>query len=310
MDLRHLRAFAAVAESRSFSKAARRVHIAQPPLSRHIRQLENEIGVTLFVRTTTGVQLTREGTVLLEKARAVLAEAGGFLELAGRAKTGMTSAVKVGVARGLAEVVNAVRVHLLGRNPEVSIEGLDMDSSRQYEALCQRTIDIGVLRHVDDHASVEFDVLFEERFVVVMNDHNALARRKSLRLTQVAGETLLLHERNWAALAYDKILAMYADAKVTPHVITLHASPGEQASMLAVAAGEGISLGLKSAVSRSYVAVSGVTVVPLEEPDAVLQVLAAWRKGETSPLVQQFLVSAREVFPPRAGEARTAEKNL
>lgn len=59
MDLRHPRAFAAVAESRSFSSAARRMHVAQPPLSRHIRQLENEIGVTLFVRTTTGVQLSR-----------------------------------------------------------------------------------------------------------------------------------------------------------------------------------------------------------------------------------------------------------
>src|SRR5213075_445738 len=66
MDLRHLRAFAAVADSRSFSKAARQLRIAQPPLSRHIRQLEIEIGVRLFVRTTSGVSLTREGTLLLE----------------------------------------------------------------------------------------------------------------------------------------------------------------------------------------------------------------------------------------------------
>jgi biopolymer transport protein ExbD len=64
MDLRHLRAFAAVADSHSFSKAARQLHVAQPPLSRHIRQLENEIGVKVFLRTTTGVQLTREGTML------------------------------------------------------------------------------------------------------------------------------------------------------------------------------------------------------------------------------------------------------
>ena len=84
MDLRHLRAFAAVADSRSFSKAARQLQIAQPPLSRHIRQLENEIGVKLFLRTTSGVELTREGALLLEKARTVLAEAGGFIDLAGR----------------------------------------------------------------------------------------------------------------------------------------------------------------------------------------------------------------------------------
>jgi LysR family transcriptional regulator, benzoate and cis,cis-muconate-responsive activator of ben and cat genes len=308
MDLRHLRAFAAVADSHSFSKAARQLHVAQPPLSRHIRQLENEIGVKLFLRTTTGVQLTREGTLLLEKARTVLAEAGGFLELAGRAKSGMTSIVKVGIARGLAEVVNAVRVHLLGRNPEVSIEGLDIDSSRQYEALRQRTIDIAVLRHVDDHVGVEFEALFEERFVVVLSDHHPLARRRSLRLRQIADEPLLLHERSWAPLAYDKILALYAKASVVPNLITLHASPGDQASMLAVAAGEGICLALKSAVSRSFVPVSGVAVCPLDEPDAVLQVLVAWRKGETSRIVQQFLQSAREVFPAKGDDARASAR--
>ena len=284
------------------------MHIAQPPLSRHIRQLENEIGVTLFVRNTTGVQLTREGALLLEKARVVLAEAGNFLELAGRAKTGMSSAVKVGMARGLAEVVNAVRVHLLGRHPEVSMEGLDMDSSRQYEALSRRTIDIGFLRHVDDHAGVETEVLFEERFVAVLGDHHPLARKRFVRLRQLAGEPLLLHERNWAALAYDKIRAMYARAAVTPNIVTLHASPGDQASMLAVAAGEGICLALRSAVSRSYVPVSGVTVVPLDEPDAVLSVEVAWRRGEAPPLVQQFLQSSREVFPPKGADVRTGAR--
>ena len=303
MDLRHLRVFAAVADSRSFSKAARQLHIAQPPLSRHIRQLEDEIGVRLFVRTTTGVQLTREGTVLLEKARTVLAEAGGFLELAGRAKTGLTTTVKVGMARGLADVVNAVRVHLLGRSPDVSLEGLDMDSSRQYEALRQRTLDIGVLRHVDDQPGVDCEMLFDERFVVVMSDHHPLARRRSLRLGHLVDLPLLLHERDWAALAYDKIRAMYARAAVTPTIVPLHASPGDQASMLAVAAGAGICLALKSAVSRSYVPVSGVAVIPLDEPDAVLQVQVAWRRGETSRVVQQFLQSAREVFPVNDGGA-------
>jgi DNA-binding transcriptional LysR family regulator len=303
MDLRHLRAFSSVAEFRSFSKAARHLHIAQPPLSRHIRQLENELGVKLFERTTTGVELTREGALLLEKGRGVLADVGAFIDLAGRLRDGTTSTVRVGLARGLGEVVNRVRVQLLARHAQISIEGLDMVSSRQYDALRAGAIDVGVLRHVEDHPEIDTEPLFEERFVVMVNDRNPLAKRRSLHLKQLASEPLLIHDREWAALAYDKILALYAAAGVAPGVVTLHAEPGEQASMLAVASGEGICLALKSPLSRSYVSVSGVAAIPLDEPQANLQVQVAWRKGETSLNVQEFLESAREVFSARSERA-------
>jgi DNA-binding transcriptional LysR family regulator len=296
MDLRHLRAFAAVADSRSFSKAARQLKVAQPPLSRHIRQLEDELGVKLFVRSTIGVELTREGAVLLEKARGVLAEASGFLELAGRAKSGAAHALRIGMARGLCEVVNRVRVHMIGRHPGVSIEGTDIASSSQYAALRRRTIDIGVMRHVDVDAAVESQPLFAERFVAILSEHHPLARKKSIKLKQLADQPLLIHDREWAALAHDKILGLYAAAGVTPAIVTLHAEPGDQASMLAVASGEGVSLALRSAISRSYVPVGGVAVVPLDEPGAELQVQVTWRKGESSRTVHQFVQSARDVF--------------
>src|SRR5262249_10951163 len=164
--------------------AARLLRIAQPPLSRHIRQLENELGVKLFVRTTSGVHLTCEGTVLLEKARALLTDAGGFLELATRMKNGTMSVLKVGIAPGLGEAGTRIRLHLLERQPEISIEGLDVVSGRQYDALRQGAIDVGVLRHVDDRTAIESAPLFDERFVVILYDRHPLARRRSLRLKQ------------------------------------------------------------------------------------------------------------------------------
>ena len=297
MELHHLRAFSIIAESRSFSKAARQLHVSQPPLSRHIHQLEEELGVKLFVRSTSGVELTREGLMLLEKARTVLAEADGFVELAGRAKTGVTNRLRVGMARGLCEVVNRIRLHLMSRVPEITIEGSDIASSSQHRALEERTIDIGVSRHVADDPAVRCEMLFRERFVVVVSENNPLSKRKSLQLKQLADEPLLLHKREWAALSYDKILQLYANADVTPNIVTLQAEPGDQASMLAVASGKGISLALQSPVSRSYLPVTGVAEVPLEDPDAQLQVQVAWRNGETSRTVQQFLEAAREVFP-------------
>jgi LysR family transcriptional regulator, benzoate and cis,cis-muconate-responsive activator of ben and cat genes len=297
MELHHLRAFSIIAESRSFSKAARQLHVSQPPLSRHIHQLEEELGVKLFVRSASGVELTREGLMLLEQARTVLAEADGFVELAGRAKTGVANRLRVGMARGLCEVVNRIRLHLLSRVPEITIEGSDVASSSQYRALEERTIDIGVSRHVAEDPAVRCETLFRERFVVVVSENNPLSKRKSLQLKQLADEPLLLHKREWAALSYDKILQLYANADVTPNIVTLQAEPGDQASMLAVASGKGISLALQSPVSRSYLPVTGVAAVPLEDPDAELQVQVAWRNGETSRTVHQFLEAARKVFP-------------
>ena len=95
--------------------------------------------------------------------------------------------VKVGIARGLGEVVNRIRVHLLDAHPEFSIEGLDMPSSAPVRRAALGTIDVGVLRHVDDRPGIESEPLFEERFVVVLSEHHPLAKRKSLRLKQLAG---------------------------------------------------------------------------------------------------------------------------
>jgi DNA-binding transcriptional LysR family regulator len=298
MDLRHLRAFVTVAELRSFSKAARRLHLSQPPLSRHIRQLEDEVGVKLFDRAAAGVELTREGSLLVEQARAVLAEATGFVELASRTRSSATAILRVGMARGLCEAVNRIRMHLKLRCPEVVIEGIDMSSSHQYEALREKAIDIGVLRHVSDDPCVLSEGLFQERFVVVVSELSPLARRKSVHLKHLADEVLLLHDRDFAALSHDKILSLYAAAGVTPRIVSLHAEPGEQASMLAVASGQGICLALRSALSKSYVPARGVVALALDEPDAELEVQVAWRKGEISHTTMQFLQAAREVFAP------------
>jgi len=92
MDFRHLRAFIAVAAESSVTKAAARLHISQPPLSRHIRQLEEELGITLFVRHRQGVRLTDAGASLLEKAKVLAAAASDFYETAGRRRAAKRTA--------------------------------------------------------------------------------------------------------------------------------------------------------------------------------------------------------------------------
>jgi LysR family transcriptional regulator, benzoate and cis,cis-muconate-responsive activator of ben and cat genes len=296
MDIHHLREFAAIAETGSFSKAARQLHIAQPPLSRHIRQLEDELGIKLFVRTATGVQITREGSLLLHQARAVLDDASALFDLAVRARSGRAGMLRVAMAPGLCEVVNRIRIHLVKSVPQLSIEGMDMTSSQQYAALRRRIVDVGLLRHVPDDTDIEAEPLFPERFVVLVSELHPLAKKRTLKLKQLAGERLLLQDRDWAALTHDKIVAMYAAEGLTPNVATLEATPGKQASMLAVASGEAICLSSSSSFSRSYQPLNGLAVIPLDEPDAELKVQVAWRKGETLPVLCDFLKAARQLF--------------
>ncbi len=297
MELRHLRAFAAIAELHSFSKAARQLHVAQPPLSRQISQLERELGVKLFVRAASGVALTREGAVLLEQARTVLADTASFLDLATRARAGLANPLRVAMAPGMCEAVNRIRLHIVERSPDVVIEGVDMASSAQHDALRRRTMDVGLLRHVAEDPDIQSEPLFAERFVVLVSERNPLARHKALRLKQLVDERLLLQDRDWASLAHDKILALCSAAGVTPRIVTLEGIPGNQAAMLSVVSGEAICLALRGAQSRSYQPVRGVAVVPLNEPQAEFEVQVAWRRGETSALVCEFLKSARELFP-------------
>ena len=296
MEIHHLREFAAIAETGSFSKAARKLRIAQPPLSRHIQQLENELGIKLFIRSASGVQITREGSMLLSQARAVLDDASALMDLAVRARAGQTGTLRIAMAPGLCEVVNRIRIHLVKTVPQLSIEGSDMSSAQQYAALRRRLVDVGLLRHVPDDDAIDAEPLFKERFVVLVSEAHPLAKKRTLKLKQLAGERLLLQDRDWATLAHDKILSMYAAAGVMPSVATREATPGNQASMLAVASGEAICLSSSGSFSRSYVPLTGLAAIPLDEPDAELYVQVAWRKGETSTVLCDFLKAARELF--------------
>src|SRR4030095_5048447 len=130
MDFRHIKAFIAVADALSVTKAAERLHISQPPLSRHIHQLEEELGVTLFVRHRHGVSLTEAGRRLLEKARALEAAASEFALTAHQVSCGEAE-IRIGIGWGLWDVVNRIRVEFARRYPDVTIAATDAYRSEE-----------------------------------------------------------------------------------------------------------------------------------------------------------------------------------
>ncbi len=296
MDLRHLRAFVAVAEERSFTKAARRLHLSQPPLSRHIRQLEQELGVALFRRHRDGAELTAEGRLLLDKARATSLAVADFQNAARAVRHPPAGAVTIGIGWGLWKAVDRIRTRHARRCPDIRVSAEDLCSERQPEL--ERAIDLAVIRPPVDRAHYESEPLFEERFVALLSDVHRLASRHSLRLADLASERMLMYERAIGPGVYDKTLALYRAAGARPRLIESQPPPYSQAAMMLVASGQGFYVGIASPFTQTHRA-SGVAVIPLDEPDARIDVRIAWRKGETSADVHEFLRSAREAFPPK-----------
>jgi DNA-binding transcriptional LysR family regulator len=297
VELRHLRYFIAVAEQLNFSRAAARLHIAQPPLSRQVRQLEDDIGIQLLARTKRRVELTNAGRVFLEEARKLILQAEHATEVARRAQKGESGIIKIGIASGLGGVVGRIVVEHCRRFPEVEVECRDVFSTMQNEALRKHEIDVGFLRPPVDQLNLNFQMLFEEKFVVVLPKTHPLAKRRSLRFKDIAEEPLIIFNRNISSGLYERILDLYRKRGYNPHLTVTHAEAHEEGGTIMVASGKGIYIGVGAIVTRS---VSGVEVsaVHLNERDARIEVYAAWRKEEESAAVVAFLDSVRRVYEP------------
>lgn len=309
MDFRHLRAFIAVAETSSVTKAAERLHISQPPLSRHIRQLEDELKIRLFVRHRHGVTLTEAGRELLGKAKVLAGAAADFFDTAGQTTRDDSNRIRVGIGWGLWDSVNKIRVEYATRFTNATIEATDaMCVNDSTEQMRDRTLDVLFARPPFDEALLDSAPLFQEPILAVVAENSPLASRKSLRIRELAHEPLLLWERHLMPAVYDKILDVYARARVTPKMIpTPGAGPHNHTGMMLVASGKGTYLCIGIPLSSPRPA-GGVAVVPLCDPDATSDVCVAWRKGETSPVILQFLNCVWQAFPQHQRRAHAASR--
>jgi DNA-binding transcriptional LysR family regulator len=308
VEFRQLRYFIGVAETLSFTKAGQRLHIAQPALSRQIRQLEDEIGVALFLRNRRKVELTDAGLVFLREARTVVEQAHHAVQVTHLAQRGAYGIVRIGLASGLASKMSPALSEHGRRFPEVELQCHDILSSLQNEALRDRKIDVGFLRPPVDDTHMKSERLFEEQFLVYLSRSSPLTGRTTLRLKDVAHLPLLLYERSVSTGVYDKTLDLYEKAGIVPTIIHTGMAAYEEAGTVPVASGKGIFIGV-GAVKGHPVLGSGIAAVPLDEPNAKIEVRMAWRRNETSPAVLAFLQSVRRMFKA-GGRRRLAARRV
>lgn len=303
MELRHLRYFVAVAEALSFRRAAERLRVAQPSLSKQIRDLEESIGARLLHRNTGGVMLTDAGAVLLEEARDLLERvemaAGAARDAAsgrgGRLTVGNLGAVSAGF---LPATLSAFR----SRYPQVEVNLHEMSMPDQVAALQAGTIQVGftIDRGASLPAGVEWTEVLQSRVAVAMGRDHPLARQQRVSLADLVDETFLcIGETERHNLHRQRIQAIFA-ARGLRHRPVRRVNSFE--SLIAMVAGDhGLSIMLPVARNTEDVVFRRIKE---DGDDLIVELSAVWRKGLASQTAQNFVEVLRSISEPCRVKAR------
>ena len=291
MELRHLRYFVAVAEQRHFGRAAERLHMAQPPLSQQIRQLEADLGVTLLTRTTRRVDLTPAGAAYLDHARSILAAVDEAGAVAARIAAGRTGRLMVGcVGSATYSLLPALAKRMRSELPDVDFgfRG-EMLSPDQAAALHDGSLDLALLRRLPDTSGLTVTGVRHERLLVALPQEHRYAARKRLRIADLAGEGLIVHAGNGRSVMHTLVHDLFAGVDLEPQVV--HQVAETSTLVTFVAAGLGIAVVPEP---TSDLNVPGVVYVPLAGTRGV-DLVVATREGDANPVLARALARLAEI---------------
>lgn len=292
MDLRQLRYFVAVARERNFTRAAEILHIAQPPLSRQIQLLEEELGVPLIIRKSRPIRLTEAGRLFYEQSLQVLGRVEQMRTATRRVGLNQNSVFSIGFVAstlygGLPSLVRKLRQHA----PELDIQLLEMVSVQQIPALKEGRIDIGFgrLRHSDPN--VTGIVLREERLVVAIPKGTPLAESNApLPVAALVDRKIIVYPKEPRPSYADQVLSLLQGHDARPAEV--HEVREIQTALGLVAADAGLCLIPASARQMR----SDVHYRALEEKDAMSPVILNQRAGDTSPYIDLVKKLIQEMY--------------
>ncbi|PYI68922.1 LysR family transcriptional regulator [Arthrobacter livingstonensis] len=209
MNLRRLELFVAVAEELHFSRAAQRLHMAQPPLSQQIRKLEEECKVALFVRNSRNVELTSEGEVLLEHARKVLAQYAVMESALLHARNGELGRLRLGfVSSAAIHLVPGLVRHMHSTWPGIDLQLREETTDVQLELIAAGTLDAGIAREVRTVHGISATVIMHEPLVVAVAADHRLAARATVSLKDLHGEAFIAFPRSRISSLFDHISSL------------------------------------------------------------------------------------------------------
>lgn len=263
MELRQLRYFLAVAQCEHFTRAAEQLGIAQPPLSRQIKLLEEEIGTHLFIRYPRGVKLTPAGEQLQIRAQQILNDTNRAISEVQSMARGITGHLSLGFAGSVAfhsMISKKIRAYR-EKYPEVKITSYESDSMLLVDRVAEARIDCAFVRKPLDCGDLSEFIITDEPLVVVVPEHHQLSQEKQISLPQLANYPFVAFPRNIGVQLYDHLIALCKDAGFTPNIAM--EAPQISSVMNMVAAGFGISL---VPASMHCIQLPSIRFIPLALP--------------------------------------------
>lgn len=284
IELRHLRYFLAVSEDLHFGRAARRLHMAQPPLSQQIRQLERMVGHDLFVRTSRSVELTPAGEVLRERARRTLEKVEEDVEAVRRVGRGEDGSLTVGfVESAILSRLPAVLGRYRQRYPRVRLRLHEYHTQQLEEALHNGLVDTGLARDAGDEDWMVVEPVVREPFVLVAPVDHRLARQKTVAWIELRHEPLVFFERTAGQQAWNRAMVNFERHGFQPNIVQ------EAEQWLTVLRLVGAGLGVTVAPACvAGIAHADVACRPLIPVGGQTQLDLVYRKDTVNPLVGGF----------------------
>jgi len=268
MEFRQIRSFLSIAETLHFGRSAELIHLSQPALSLQIRALEEEVGVRLFERNRRKTTLTAAGLAFRDDAAAALSQLEQAIRRARLAARGKLGLLRIGfVSTAGSEIVPDIVRQFRKVNPDVEFSLRNILTAEQVQMLESGALDIGFLRlPIGEHSAFDVVTVHREPFVLVVPSSHKLAKRKRVRLCEVAGENFVMYERTWAPGFHDLMFGILRDAGIVPNVTQ---TAGEVPTLISLVHSRvGITIAPLSVVKHSVASVVACDIadrIPMSE---------------------------------------------
>ncbi|NJL64684.1 MAG: LysR family transcriptional regulator [Methylacidiphilales bacterium] len=299
MELRHLRYFVTLAEELHFGHAAAKLHIAQPPLSQQIRQLETELGFQLFQRTKRTVKLTEAGQIFLVEVKKIFKQLEQAIQIGQQTSRGEVGQLVLGFVSSAAySILPEILRRFRAEFPDVKLELHELTTDEQWQYLRDGKIDVGFLRpgfshHLIEKEIFETETIFCEALVIALPEGHRLASKAEIPVKLLINEQFILFPRSFSPGHYDTIISLCQQAGFSPKVI--QEAIQMQTIVSLVAAQMGIAIVPSSLQNLQRTGVIYKPIKRLKEPAVEVKMNVIWRSNYASPIVDKFLNVVRGV---------------